>query len=81
MLHPAALLLLLGRPALARTPTPAPGLWSGTPTAMFDPRQAPEVRGIVFNAKWEELQPSPDIFEWGDFDKHVNKKILILFEK
>ena len=73
MLYPALLLLLLGRAAWARTPTPAPGLWAGPANAMFDPRQAPEVRGIMFNANWGDLQPSPDIFEWGEFDKHVNK--------
>ena len=72
MLH-LALLLLLGRPALARTPTPAPGLWAAPASAMFDPREAPEVRGMMFNANWGDLQPSPDIFEWGEFDKHVNK--------
>ena len=73
MLHPALLLLLLGRPALARTPTPAPGLWAAPASAMFDPREAPEVRGMMFNANWGDLQPSPDILEWSEFDKHVNK--------
>ena len=47
----------------------APGLWAQT--NLLDPRTAPEVRGVLFTAGWDGLQPAPDTWDWDDFDKQV----------
>ena len=47
----------------------APGLWAQT--NMLDPRTAPEVRGVLFTAGWHGVQPSPDTWDWDNFDKQV----------
>ena len=47
----------------------APGLWAQT--NQLDPRTAPEVRGVLFTAGWDDLQPTPDTWDWDNFDKQV----------
>ena len=47
----------------------APGLWAQT--NQLDPRTAPEVRGVLFTAGWDSLQPAPDTWDWENFDKQV----------
>ena len=47
----------------------APGLWAQT--NQLDPREAPEVRGVLFTAGWDGLQPSPETWDWDSFDKRV----------
>ena len=47
----------------------APGLWAQT--NLLDPRTAPEVRGVLFTAGWDNLQPTPYTWDWDDFDKQV----------
>ena len=47
----------------------APGLWAQS--NVLDPRTAPEVRGVLFTAGWHGLQPTPDTWDWDNFDKQV----------
>ena len=45
------------------------GLWSQSSFA--DQREAPNIQGIFFTAKWRDLQPAKDMFDWTDFDKDI----------
>ena len=38
---------------------------------LFDPRRAPEVRGVLFTRGWGKVQLSPDTWDWDAFDKQV----------
>jgi len=45
------------------------GLWSQTGWA--DQRDAPNIQGVMFTARWAALQPTKDKYDWSEFDKSI----------
>ena len=43
----------------------------------FDPRKAPEVRGMLFTRGWGKVQLGPDTWDWDAFDKQVEHLIFV----
>jgi len=82
-MHPAkytiavlALFFLLSVPAVAgedggRFPLEAYGVWDrGSSFSLTD---CPFLKGLSFNADWEEIEPEPGVFDWSGLDYAVEK--------
>ena len=55
----------------AAPPTSAFGVWDRSDT--FDPQEYPFLKGFSFEQRWADLEKQPEVFDWSELDKAMEK--------